>query len=239
MKSFGLLTALAWVGLPGTTTLAAALDPVSSSTPYDWSGLYIGVHAGYSSVDSEFTDVDGFANRDPGGIILYDGHNYVGGVLLGFNHQNDNMILGAEADIACGDLSASGFVDTAVLDETATTNYDYAGTVRARLGFAHDAFHIYGTGGLAFAGIENQVIDLDTGGVFDPDDSFSDDETRLGWVAGGGAEWIFLESWIGRVEGLYYDFGKETYHVDVGATNSRYNVNNTAWTARLAIIWKF
>jgi outer membrane immunogenic protein len=217
--------------------LAADLEPISPAEVFDWSSFYVGAHAGYGSIDNRITDVDGFSNNDPGTDFDYDDEDFVGGALLGFNVPIDNILLGAEADIAFGDLSASTDVDVEDFDETATTDYDYLASIRARVGFVADAFLIYATGGLAIADIENELIDEDDGEV-DPDDSFHDDETRLGWVAGGGAEWMFAENWIGRAEALYYDFGEECYHVDVTDENAQYDVENTAFIARIAIIWK-
>jgi outer membrane immunogenic protein len=34
--------------------------------------------------------------------------------------------------------------------------------------------------------------------------------TKVGWTAGGGAEWMFLPNWSVKVEYLYYDLGSLT-----------------------------
>jgi outer membrane immunogenic protein len=39
--------------------------------------------------------------------------------------------------------------------------------------------------------------------------SFSN--TRVGWTAGGGGEWLFAPNWSAKVEYLYYDLGNATY----------------------------
>ena len=32
-------------------------------------------------------------------------------------------------------------------------------------------------------------------------------ETRAGWTAGGGVEWMFAQNWSAKVEYLHYDLG--------------------------------
>jgi len=39
--------------------------------------------------------------------------------------------------------------------------------------------------------------------------SFSN--TRVGWTAGGGIEWLFAPNWSVKAEYLYYDLGSVTY----------------------------
>ena len=65
------------------------------------------------------------------------------------------------------------------------------------------------------AGISNSFTDLDEGADgrprVDPDDSFNERPTRVGWVAGVGIETPVAGAWTLRFEGLYNDFG-ETVH---------------------------
>jgi outer membrane immunogenic protein len=49
---------------------------------------------------------------------------------------------------------------------------------------------------------------IDTG-VWFGHGSFSD--TRVGWTAGGGLEWLFAPNWSAKAEYLYYDLGAVTY----------------------------
>ena len=35
--------------------------------------------------------------------------------------------------------------------------------------------------------------------------------TRVGWTAGGGGEWMFLPNWSVKAEYLYFDLGRVTY----------------------------
>src|SRR5262245_22801488 len=41
--------------------------------------------------------------------------------------------------------------------------------------------------------------------------SHSLSETRTGWMAGGGFEWMFWQRWSAKFEYLYYDLGSVTF----------------------------
>ncbi len=99
---------------------------------------------------------------------------------------------------------------------------DYIGTVRGRLGYlVTPTLLVYGTGGLAYGGVSlrTSIFQGNTdcanfGGApcLTPaafgGSSFSD--TRVGWTAGAGLEWMFWPNWSTKVEYLYYDLGNVT-----------------------------
>jgi outer membrane immunogenic protein len=114
-----------------------------------------------------------------------------------------------------------------------TTGVDWMGTVRGRLGYLFTpTLLIYGTGGLAYGGVHGSATH---GGVmqgvltgmnaaalpvpfnyaqFNGTYTFplipgagSHSNTQVGWIAGGGVEWMFLPNWSVKVEALYYDLG--------------------------------
>jgi outer membrane immunogenic protein len=154
---------------------------------------------------------------------------FIGGGQVGYNFQFANSwLVGIEADIqgiAGASSSASAFnvtprtgffpdaVDTTLF---VSRSIDYIGTVRGRLGFlVTPTLLAYGTGGLAYGGVKS---DTSIFGLENPNTgatpwsgfgSFSD--TRVGWTAGGGLEWLFSPNWSAKVEYLYYDLGSETY----------------------------
>ena len=95
---------------------------------------------------------------------------------------------------------------------------DWWGTLRARVGFAHDNFLFYGTGGLAWGRSRPALVLMPIGltedNSIDPDDytygsaSFGDStsDTDFGWTLGVGAEWAF-DAWTFGLEYLYVDLG--------------------------------
>ena len=99
---------------------------------------------------------------------------------------------------------------------------DYIGTVRGRLGYlVTPTLLVYGTGGLAYGGVSlrtsifqgnTDCANFGAPPCFTPaafgGSSFSD--TRVGWTAGAGLEWMFWPNWSTKVEYLYYDLGNVT-----------------------------
>jgi outer membrane immunogenic protein len=105
---------------------------------------------------------------------------------------------------------------------------DWLGTVRARVGWlVIPDLLVYGTGGLAYGGVEarvdqkqliNNTLSLTVGANTAVGNSaaaafgatrYSD--TRVGWTAGGGLEFMFLRNWSLKTEALYYDLGAATF----------------------------
>jgi len=162
---------------------------------------------------------------------------FIGGGQLGYNYQfGPSFVAGFEADIqgiagsressslfrAVDALSALGFPGNfATALTTVNRRVDWLGTVRGRLGWLiTPTLLIYGDGGLAYGGIsstasiigQNVGVNLGLCCGNPPFDSFGRfSETRVGWTAGGGAEWMFLPNWSAKVEYLYYDLGRVTY----------------------------
>lgn len=121
--------------------------PVRRQTPYyapppaqqlfNWSGFYVGGHAGYGWGSA--------LGADPSGYLL--------GLQAGYNFQvASNILAGIETDIAITGMDASRGGNTISLD--------YLGTVRGRLGATMDRFYLYGTAGLAYG-----RGDLESGGL--------------------------------------------------------------------------
>lgn len=158
------------------------------------------------------------------------GSNVIGGFEAGYNWQlAPSFLLGLEADIsAIANGGSSGFTQTVARDAlghtftatvSATDNLDWLGTVRGRLGFlATPTWLIYGTGGLAYGGVSsNTSITGRETGIVPPDPftpingagGFSD--TRFGWAAGAGIEFLLIPNWTVKAEWLHYDLGSVTY----------------------------
>jgi outer membrane immunogenic protein len=156
---------------------------------------------------------------------------FIGGGQIGYNYQFANsFVAGIEADIQ--GVAASNRTDTVfgsgvpvgfpaeTINSTVTARerIDYIGTVRGRLGFTiTPTFLVYGTGGLAYGGVNSSVAisqqNLPAGSIIGaPFSSFGSlSNTRVGWTAGGGLEWLFAPNWSVKVEYLYYDLSTATF----------------------------
>jgi high affinity Mn2+ porin len=157
---------------------------------FDWTGLYIGAHAGYSRGSSSAV------LSDPAPIAASSTFSgMIGGVQAGYNYRlSSGLLLGVEADITFPNYLTSNSVvsSLATARSAVTEQWDYVGTARGRVGYAAGSWLAYATGGLAWAG-----------------ERFLDEKTlnvRFGWAAGGGVEYGFAPHWSVRLEYLYSQF---------------------------------
>lgn len=222
--------------LLGGVGAAAAADAVvyePAAAAYNWSGVYVGAMAGYAWGDSKYSEPD-----YEGYHIDYDPKGAFGGIYGGYNWQLANqVVLGIEGDFYGGDISGDspyGFEDDAPWDDTiGTAKLKWAGSLRARAGYAIDRFMPYLTGGVAFGRYDYDVLDSSDG------DGFSASKTFTGWTAGAGVEYAFTDNLIGRFEYRYTDFGKKSIAEE--ATNDWYSneVKLKTNDIRFGIAYKF
>lgn len=205
------LSLLAGVSALGFASATYAADLVVYNPVVDnyaisdtWSGAYVGAHVGWGWGNVDVTDASG----DLSGIDSYSLTGWLAGVQAGANVQMDSIVLGLEGDIAWANITGdSDDADEDILG----TDINWLGTIRGRVGFAADSFLLYGTAGVAFAGVDSWMID--TWGV---DETFTDSSTRIGWVAGIGAEAMVADNVSLKAEWLYHDFGSADFSFDNG-----------------------
>lgn len=200
---------------------AADVEPVPMG--YDWSGAYIGLHAGYLWGDVGYKEPE-YADSS---ISRHD-DAFIGGLYLGFNHQMDSLVLGVEGDVGFGGIDIDNDEDDSTNDYSAFES-DWNGHVRGRLGFAFDRTLLFAAGGLA-------ITDLK---INDTDPGWGDDtKTHVGWTIGGGVEFAVSDSVVVRGEYLYDDYGSEDYKID-GDYTYRARADLTASTVRIGVAYKF
>jgi outer membrane immunogenic protein len=157
---------------------------------------------------------------------------FIGGGQTGYNWQfYNNFVVGIEADIQgvagahqsdsiATSVGVAGFPGT-FADSTLSTrkSLDYLGTVRGRFGYLiTPTLLAYGTGGLAYGGINSstaiaqQIVGVGAATVNAPYFAAGRvSNTKVGWTAGGGLEWMFLPNWSAKIEYLYYNLGSVNY----------------------------
>ncbi len=222
---------------------------------FDWTGAYTGAFVGFGGADNRIVDVEGFANwGNPGSALDYDNSGFVGGALVGKRLDVGGVPLRIELDGTFGGLSAaSNRLDPVGLDETVRSEFRWIATARAGIEQPVGPTMLFTSGGLAAARIDHSVTDIDFGPNIttrvDPDDSFRDATTRVGWVIGFGVEAPLADGWTVRLEGLYLDFGRSTHYVNRSGNNAcgpgmprracPYEIDNKLGIVRLGIIWRF
>jgi len=228
------LIGAALIGLAVTPASAADL-PVKAPAPaaapvWNWTGFYIGAHGGgaWGRADiahSAIAAPPGFAFPvDAAAVTAANSpqlkpNGFIAGVHAGYSYQTGSFVWGLEGDLSYFRLRAStagifpfpstlpgGLLGPPTLTFTATTDIstDWLATVRPRLGVAAGNALFYATGGLALTNEKvNQLSGVLNGAIL----SASISETRIGWAAGGGIEYMFSPNWTVRAEYLHLDFG--------------------------------
>lgn len=178
-----------------STSVSFADETKRSMPVYDWSGFYVGAHAGYGT-----PDVGGhFDSLGSAPIATFNEHfdmnSMLGGVHAGYNWQHGNMLYGVE-----GDYTFAGFEDSFVDGENNRQELELDGiaTVRGRLGAIAGRYMAYLTAGAAFSGGKLTVED--------GDDSLS--FNAAGLVYGAGFEYAVRPGIRLRAEYMRMDFNK-------------------------------
>lgn len=198
------LLAAAAIGLAASQASAADLPRKAPAPAYippapppiTWTGCYIGANVGgifgrfkaEGPFGGEFSeDGSGFAG---GGQIGCD-YQFAGGWVIGFRNMFDGTTAHRDRTIQFGPL-AGGDIDFH------TRWFD---TLTGRLGYAFaPTWLLYAQGGAVWSRVE---ADLTFAGSQIGEWS----DTKTGWTAGGGVEWMFAPHWSAFLEGNYMDFG--------------------------------
>jgi Opacity protein and related surface antigens len=258
--------AISTIALLACTSLASAADlggpyeyegsikdaPIAAA-PYNWTGLYFGVHGGWAGGSGWDGD---FFNK---GVALNYGYSldadgWYGGFQAGANQQFGRLVAGIEVDVSFGDMSDNGMFQAnnepnpgSYVEWEIKQKLERFGTVRGRLGYLPvDNLLVYVTGGIAWGQTEaSEVTHMPRVNPPKVTSTGSVEETHLGWTVGGGLEWVLTPNLSLRGEYLYVDLGEEDYHFVGQRTNGTYYADDRApsdldfHTVRLGLNYKF
>ena len=216
------VTALGVLAFAAQADAADIYAPVPAPLPVIaptalWSGLYGGVHVGGAWADLNTVDLDNYyldphkSFFDNGGVSSYlhtdqSPSGVFGGGTIGYNMQRGGVVFGVEADFGAMDINGNKILTNPIegLAETARAHIStgFYGDVTGRVGWAWGPWLIYGKGGLAVLEATTNVRDV-PGYALPP----TNDNTRVGWTAGGGFEYLWNPAWSVKVEYQYFDFG--------------------------------
>jgi outer membrane immunogenic protein len=220
------------VGGPALAADQGVKAPIFTKAPmapvFSWTGLYIGANAGYHWGRDNVTTTTSAANLGAAAAAAIDlaspvtlkPQGWLAGGQIGYNIEVNHAVLGLEGDadwVNGTDSRAllfagppAGIAGDVLSNSTQGT---FLATLRPRAGVAYDRALFYVTAGLAVGTVKTtDSIALAGGGVLE---STTTNRTRTGWVAGGGIEYAFWDSWSVKGEFLHVDLGG-TY--DTGIT---------------------
>ncbi|HEY8277930.1 MAG TPA: outer membrane beta-barrel protein [Methyloceanibacter sp.] len=221
--SLNMLGAIGILHLLATPALAADFPQyqparMTYAPAFDWTGSHIGLSGGYAfdGHDASYT-YNGVAPEEvailPSGASLSSNGGIIGGN-IGYDAQFNGVVVGVEADLSWtnfGDDTTHVFpgepgIGTPPITFATSYQMDWFSTVRGRIGLPFGGLLIYGTGGLAFANVSMNT----TVTVGDPPMGAltgAQEETKVGWTLGGGAEYAITDCVTIKAEALYFDLG--------------------------------
>jgi outer membrane immunogenic protein len=165
--------------------------------PYNWTGGYVGINGG-----------GGWGSSDGSIIGLDTSGGFVGGT-LGYNWQLGQGVFGLEGDIDWSNIRGS----TGCVFTSCEIRNDWLATARMRFGYSFDRFMPYITGGLAFGGVQSEIVGV-----------LSTSDTKVGWTLGAGLEGVIAGPWTAKIEYLYVDLG-DNANLDFRANLVRAGLN--------------
>ena len=170
--------------------------------PYNWTGFYAGLNAGYGFGDERTV----FSSAAAGGTFAGGGdyNGFSGGAQSGYNIQFGNVVAGIEADIQYANIGGT-FSPIGLSGAKARNTLNSFGTVRGRIGYAFDRFLPYVTGGFAAGQNTNHF------GVIGTLSSLADTAVHTGWAAGGGLEYGIRDGWSVKAEYLHIELDGQNY----------------------------
>jgi outer membrane immunogenic protein len=192
-----IVAALSAAGLSagmGAAAFAADLPPAYAKAPivpaYNWTGCYVGVHAGGGIIGTGF--VTGTASTDGGGGALAGGQ-------AGCNYQAGQFVFGLEGEGAWSGITDRFHAHDAVTDQLSTGRNRWDADLGLRVGFAIDRTLVYGKAGAAFGSFE---FKRDESGSL----SSRGQSTLDGLLLGAGVEYGFASNWTAKLEYNVIDF---------------------------------
>ena len=222
--------------------------------PCDWSGFYVGIHAGgaWGNWTADDLDVWNSPSSTPPFVKTppwdYAVAGFNGGGQAGYNFQFGKFVLGFEGDIGYMNLSVdhrSVEPNKTSGNDTYANNYsDFYGTARLRVGYAMNKWLFFVTGGGIglndkFEVRDDCIIGACGGGRLAERKGQSD--FLFGWTIGGGAEYAFNCHWSMKLEYLYFGLEDNTVtEHDVNGFPFRFSTtNNDGNIVRLGLNFKF
>ena len=213
-----IFSAVAALALSSAPTLAADMPtkaPIYKAAPmayYDWSGFYIGGHAGGGWSNPSYTNLANtstFGGAPVGSTFSQTGSGFIGGGQIGYNWQAGPWVYGLEASFSGSTIKATS---TNFVDDNFENKLKSLLLVTGRIGYAFNNWLLYGKGG--YAGGNRSASVSDTGVVSPGVGSGSAKAWHSGWTIGTGVEYGLTQNWILGLEYDYVRLGSSSYQLD-------------------------
>ncbi len=167
-----------------TTSGLAAESMDPSDGGYNWAGFYLGVYGAYGEGTSKSDVAPDAHPSDP-----------FPGIHAGYLLDLGNVLLGLEGDASLSDLDDD-------LPSGLTQDFDNIASVRARIGLPIDSTLLFTNVGWAWA-------DTEFGYLVE-----QEQKVISGPTVGVGAQYVFSNNFIARLEYNHYFYGTTTYDLE-------------------------
>ena len=226
------VSCLALTGVASAADMPVKAAPAPVIVTQIWAGPYIGINGGVVW-NQQKTD-SAASNGIPYDSAKFTGTSGTIGGQVGYNWQSQNFVFGVEADANWLNASESKLQTPFAIPLTYTTQLNWLVTARLRAGILlAPRTLVFATGGVAVGGVENEW--RFTGS---PTPAVRQDDTRVGWTAGGGIEHFISNPHVTvKAEALYVDLGRETIRGTASSYTSRFR--NSAIVGRLGLNLKW
>jgi outer membrane immunogenic protein len=205
--------------------------PVPAPVGYDWTGLYVGAHAGWEYAETQGSTILLGLGDNLTGPTDQKMHGWLGGAQLGYNHQFQRVVLGLElsgswddvrnlangagttsitrlTSAACFQSFALGAVGAPITSSVScNAKENWTAQALARIGytFGNGRFLPYLSAGAAVTrlNIANTLTVVPSAVVLNQQDTWGANRNLVGAVLGGGAQYAVGNGFSIGVEYLY------------------------------------
>lgn len=194
---------------------ARAVDPAPMAAIYlyNWTGPYIGGHAGWADLQSDFVMTEGNAFGANGTSVDADDDGFLGGGQIGYMHQStDHLVFGVDISLSGADISATTPGPVAGVLES---EIDLLVLAQFRMGWAMDNWLIFIQGG--YAGADATV----TGNGIS-----SDSQWHNGWTIGAGVSVKLSQMFSIGAEYNYVELDDQDYNPVITAPTDLMDVDH-------------
>ena len=210
-------TTVAFAALGFAAAANAADLPVYKATPapaaWDWTGVYFEGHVGYGWGNKKMFDIFPFPDGEVDADKAIGGA--LGGVQAGYRHQFGRLVVGIQGDYSWSGVGAGHFNCFTFGNQVCDAKTQWFSTLTGSIGgliTPQALLYVKGGG----AAVRDEFSDLAlsaatrAGVNSSPGVPFEANETRLGWTAGIGFEYLITHNWSAFAEYDYMNFGDRT-----------------------------
>lgn len=206
----------------------------------DWSGFYVGGHAGGAWGRDDWSDpsgplFSGSSGSFPGGA---NSMGLLAGAQAGFNFQWGSWVAGIELSASAADLDGYAKCNTdnggGVTAFVCHDSISSLGSISGRLGQSWGDLLFYGKAGAAWVTSSGDAFETARAIHYNTPSA-----TRWGWMLGSGVEYALTQNISTFIEYNYYDFGDQDVTYSGGGTSGTAELHRQLSAVKMGLNYRF